>query len=55
VAVQQSKIARKRKADNALNLKRMNEIGGKIDCETASIYLSHKPICGMCHPPGDFG
>ena len=36
-AVQQSKIGRKRKVDNALNLKRRNIFGTKINCETASL------------------
>ena len=35
-AVQQFKIGRKRKADNALNQKRRNIFGDKTNCETAS-------------------
>ena len=35
-AVQQSKIGRKRKVDNALNQKRRNIFGAKTNCETAS-------------------
>ena len=34
--VQQFKIGRKRKANNALNIKRMNNFGAKTNCETAS-------------------
>jgi hypothetical protein len=36
-AVQQFKIGRKRKVDNALNQKRRNIFGAKTNCETASI------------------
>jgi len=36
-AVQRFKIGRKRKVDNALNLKRRNIFGAKTNCETASI------------------
>ena len=36
-AVQQSKIGRKRKVDNALNQKRRNIFGAKTNCETASV------------------
>jgi hypothetical protein len=42
-AVQQSKIGRIRKADNALNQKRRNIFGVKTNCETASIVKTY--IC----------
>jgi len=47
-AVQQFKIGRKRKADNALNQKRRNIFGAKTNCGTASIDVDLYPTTRDC-------
>ena len=47
-AVQQFKIGRKRKVDNALNQKRRNIFGAKTNCETASLIASTSKCSSLC-------